>query len=261
MKKYLTSLILIPAILFPFSTLSQDEENILYYDVEIIIFENKNNDVEIAEIWKKSGDLLIPEDSVTLGRPLTVKLDPEYNPKQSFKLLAAEDLLLKEEIDSLKQSENYKILLHTGWRQPGMPREKALSVNFKHAIAEIESAEETTTGIINPEQTGTTTKNPEQADSPEPAKITGNLQGVIKIILSRYLHTDIELVYKKTTEDFLANRFDADYLENRAGKSDTYYLKQLRRMRSKELHYIDHPVIGVLLKITPHNNGKPLTTS
>ena len=28
-------------------------------------------------------------------------------------------------------------------------------------------------------------------------------------------------------------------------------MKQSRRMRSKELHYIDHPMLGILVRVTP----------
>ena len=251
MNIYLRNLLFILLIVGSNPALSQEDEEIRYYDVELIIFENQSQDTESTEVWKNSGVLQVPEDSITLGRPLSVKLAPEYNPKQSFKLLAAEDLLLQEEMASLKGTEQYKVLLHTGWRQPGMPKDKAFSVNFKHAIAEITDDENSNAGIAGPAEQASTA----QAATAEPTNTIGNLQGVIKIVLSRYLHTDVELVYKKKADTDLVNRFDADYLENRAGKSNVYYLKQNRRMRSKELHYIDHPVIGVLLKITPSKNG------
>jgi hypothetical protein len=37
-----------------------------------------------------------------------------------------------------------------------------------------------------------------------------------------------------------------------------YHLTESRRMRSKELHYLDHPVLGVLLLVTPYE-GKTTT--
>jgi hypothetical protein len=40
-----------------------------------------------------------------------------------------------------------------------------------------------------------------------------------------------------------------------------FELHQSRRMRSKTLHYIDHPLYGVLLLITPYENpdeGSPV---
>jgi len=62
------------------------------------------------------------------------------------------------------------------------------------------------------------------------------LKGLFHVHVSRYLHTNIEL----------------QYLTEKSGSiNNTLTLQQSRRMRSKELHYIDHPSIGVLIKIIP----------
>ena len=34
----------------------------------------------------------------------------------------------------------------------------------------------------------------------------------------------------------------------------SYAFQQQRRMRSGELHYLDHPVIGLLVKVTPYES-------
>ncbi len=56
------------------------------------------------------------------------------------------------------------------------------------------------------------------------------LDGTIQVSVKRYLHVDLDLLLK-------------------TGRS--YRLKTSRRMRSKEIHYIDHPMMGVLVLITP----------
>jgi hypothetical protein len=61
----------------------------------------------------------------------------------------------------------------------------------------------------------------------------GVMDGSIKVTLSRYLH-----VYT----DF---QFDG------AGLAEPVHAKNHRRMRSRELHYIDHPLFGILVQITP----------
>lgn len=274
MSIYLRNLTFILFILFLLPAQAvQEEEEVRYYDIELIVYENQEPAAEgsTPEISTKMADLMVPENNITLGHPLTIKLDPQYDPQYSFKLLTAEELRLKQELQSLKETEQYKILLHTGWRQPGLPRDKALEVYFKHAIADSAQSDEpeTETSAFNPIEAipvAAPVTDTEQAaaasESEEPGAITpiANLQGIIKIVLSRYLHTDIELVYKKVTADEAIDRFDSDYLENRAGKDQVYYLKQNRRMRSKELHYIDHPVLGVLVKITPYKVEKPAET-
>jgi len=67
------------------------------------------------------------------------------------------------------------------------------------------------------------------------------LQGTIKISVNRYLHIDLDLVLRRRTE-----RYEAfpDGIES-------YRFRAHRRMRSGELHYIDHPMSGMLIELTP----------
>ena len=57
-------------------------------------------------------------------------------------------------------------------------------------------------------------------------------------------------------ETGLESASHSDYGENRSQLS-AYQMKQLRRrIRSKELHYLDHPVLGMLLIITPYEKSE-----
>ncbi len=56
------------------------------------------------------------------------------------------------------------------------------------------------------------------------------LDGTIKVSVKRYLHADLDLLLKN---------------------GNGYRLQASRKMRSKEIHYIDHPKMGVLILITP----------
>ncbi len=60
------------------------------------------------------------------------------------------------------------------------------------------------------------------------------MDGTIKVSVNRYLHVDLDLLLK-------------------TGKS--YRLQESRKMRSKQIHYIDHPMMGVLVLITPVGKG------
>ncbi len=62
------------------------------------------------------------------------------------------------------------------------------------------------------------------------------LKGLIEIHVSRYLHSDIQLQYIPKQARSL---------------SETISLKQKRRMRSKEIHYLDHPYVAALIRIIP----------
>jgi len=62
------------------------------------------------------------------------------------------------------------------------------------------------------------------------------LKGLIEIHVSRYLHSDFQLQYIPKQARSL---------------SETISLRQKRRMRSKEIHYLDHPYVAALIRIIP----------
>jgi hypothetical protein len=71
---------------------------------------------------------------------------------------------------------------------------------------------------------------------------TSGLQGQIALSRGRYLHLTLDLVYETGGAE---------------GESpQRYVLRQTRRMRSTERHYIDSPKIGVIALITP-SSGEP----
>jgi hypothetical protein len=64
---------------------------------------------------------------------------------------------------------------------------------------------------------------------------TGVLTGTAKVHVKRYLHLDLDLL-----------------LETSNGPAPGVFRMQAhRRMRSGQLHYIDHPILGALVRITP----------
>ncbi len=57
-------------------------------------------------------------------------------------------------------------------------------------------------------------------------------------------------------------RFENPFLDlvgNQYSVERTIALRQHRRMRSNELHYIDHPLMGLLIKVTPYTLPEPET--
>lgn len=59
------------------------------------------------------------------------------------------------------------------------------------------------------------------------------LSGTIKVSLAHYLHMTADLAYTPSAE------------------GPTVTMKQTRRMRSKEVHYLDGPVLGIIVLMTP----------
>ncbi|MCP5334313.1 MAG: hypothetical protein H7A08_01310 [Oceanospirillaceae bacterium] len=50
---------------------------------------------------------------------------------------------------------------------------------------------------------------------------------------------------------FLQSQFELTYLNKTGEKTEQTLIKTTRRMRSGEIHYIDHPLVGILIKYTP----------
>lgn len=64
------------------------------------------------------------------------------------------------------------------------------------------------------------------------------VEGTVSVTRGRYLHIDVQL-WKNNLGPLIGERHS--YIE----------LRESRRMRSREVHYLDHPVLGMLVKIVP----------
>lgn len=224
-------------------------ENIRYYDIEIIIFESTDEQAKISENWPHEVIMQTPPLVVELGQPYPGPLPKQFDPKQTFRLTASNKLQLLEEAKLLTESKNYRILLHTGWRQPGMDVDSALPVHINQSFLVDEAART---------QSATT---PVTLAAVNPAQTRSVLNGYIKVILSRYLHMDVKLAYTTkiplSTETVIPAKQldDAEGIPLALPKPVVYFLDETRKMRSKEVHYIDSPVLGVVVLATPSDNS------
>lgn len=83
---------------------------------------------------------------------------------------------------------------------------------------------------------GTSGKNP------------GELDGSLRLYLSRYLHLDLNLGYQDNAGDGALSAGGNDMI--------TYRINEQRRIKSQETHYFDHPKFGALVRLTPLTSGK-----
>ena len=67
----------------------------------------------------------------------------------------------------------------------------------------------------------------------------GRLSGKIQITRGRFLHLNTDLVLRE------------------AGSNRSYRVRLKRRMRSDELHYVDHPKLGIIIRATPVVSAPP----
>jgi len=234
-----------------------EDDDVRYYDVEIIIFENTTPKYSQSEFWKKNYIQVEPETYVQIGQPLTVALPEKYNPLLSFQYIESESYRLNDIATNLNESNRHRVLLHSAWRQPGLSKDEAINVKIDHFIPTVNNIdnEQLTTdeNNIDDKQISTNEYNLNASSDEEatPENKGYVLSGYIKLILSRYLHLKFDLIYHELKEEsaelFISDEFGEDNL-----LPDVFHLLQQRRLRSKELHYIDHPVISIVTLITPY---------
>lgn len=75
------------------------------------------------------------------------------------------------------------------------------------------------------------------------AKTEANIAGYVRVTIGRYLHFEAELWTKMGKRDDMAPPQENQFVA----------LRESRRMRSNELHYLDHPALGVITKISPYS--------
>jgi hypothetical protein len=185
------------------------------YLIELIIFETK------AGRTLSAGGLYYPK----IGE--SIRLNTEAAANAGF-LAIEEGLSLSQNARSMASSNRYQVLRHMAWRQPGLDEESAIAVQFN---------------VGDP----TTLYVPDNLDLYDqfiPASLTPTVEsprevpsfiinGTIKVRLGRFLHMETLLVFTDP------------------GTGQGFRLAQSRKMRSRELHYIDNPRFGILTRILP----------
>ena len=124
-------------------------------------------------------------------------------------------------------------LLHTGWRFEGQSKAVAPSI---HLIAgeKIQSGFTTVPSYTDPEFLNLLNAQPELLDAPEKPTVSWELDGLFKVHLRHYLYitTDFDISRKLESGEIEAARFS-----------------QFRRVISGEIHYFDHPRMGMIVQI------------
>lgn len=222
--------------LFSLPLVAADDEPIRYYDIELIIFENLDPNSRNKEHWPTSVEQELPESEIVveLNQPFPGRLSRDFDPAMTFKRLSRDKFRLGGVVRKLEKSPTRRVLLHTAWRQPGMSWEEAINVRLTRNVPADNN---------NPESGSRRTALQGEA---------GKLEAYIKVILSRYLHVDTDIVFRTKPK---TGRFD--FYINESEEPEVYRLKQLRRrIRSTELHYLDHPALGMLIIMHPVETDK-----
>lgn len=234
-----------PLLLIGLQAQAQETDEPRWYQIELVVFEIRPDFRQSEEQPLDQPPALAPEGVRTLAlegadQPAFVEL-----PREAFALL--------EETRKIEQSRRYQLLTHLAWRQPVADADQAVTVRIPAGTSALRAAAEALA-------------------SPESAPMIA-FEGNISVSVSRYLHLKADIIRRERTtvretvtlapapasaaaggpvfQDVAPT--DTPIVETRlVEKVLAHRLTESRRMRSKRLHYLDHPVLGVLALITPY---------
>ncbi len=244
-------------MLFSSVAWSQESTRVLpdWYQIEIAVFAHEPADID-AQFWDLALKAKLPEGAIQLGTfsqpqpdstsaPITPAADGKTNrpPGSPVALILRPDLASSlNNLNRLSLARGYRLLVHQRWLQqlPADSEQPSIRIQGGALLDE----------TVFPD---------EQFE----------LDGSIMLTRARYLHinTDLYLTLAPPPNWKPANRAPKAVLdalasvppslqspapEARPPEWLTVNLQQKRRMRSNELHYLDHPLFGMLINITPY---------
>lgn len=230
--------------LFILSVLTSHAE-VIEYDFEIVIFEDLSNRYIDSEQWPRleyQQPATRAEAVASVNTESDTTIETTDSTENDVINVSRNDLnTLDKYTKSLNTSGRYNVLVHKFWRQTGLDAESALNI-----LISSENDNEPVQSSLNYGSAKPGDKNTETLSS--------SIKGNIKIILGRYLHIYTDLIYRKPGISYPA---EFASVQNEGYKD--FSIKSHRRMRSKELHYIDHPLVGILVKALPVEQPEPAT--
>lgn len=217
-RKIFPAILLVAAGLVFSDTFAETVE----YDFEIIIFEDTSGRYANSEQWQHELPQAITDqnsnqDGARRNMGTGAAMDELSN------ITSIKGIGLNRYARTLKANKRYNVLVHKAWRQGGFADDAAINIPIDSRNERINAGMQTS-----------------QSAS------ANTIHGSIRIELGRYLHIYTDMVYQQPR---------ANVMPVIPGEEPQLYqnypIKFHRRMRSKELHYLDHPMVGILVMAKP----------
>jgi hypothetical protein len=139
--------------------------------------------------------------------------------RAGIQLLDEASFGLNTEWQKLRTSRRYQPLIKLAWLQSDPPTDRTFPLHIRGGIP-----------LPIPQQA----PMPPRPTTNVPTLAPMSLDGTIALRLSRYLYLDADLAYTQPAAD---------------GNLSSYRLKEVRRLRRDELHYMDSPRLGIVTRV------------
>ncbi len=200
-----------------------------HYQIDLIIFSRLTPKNLGSEYWRSSPPWKPKQHLVELAP--TPEKPQDSNEYPDLTLLPTNALALTHEASKLEQLKNVTVLAELAWKMSRHQLRKPITIALHGGH------------FISPSIL--------QEDAADPNL---ELSGSITLSLKRYFNATLRLILSEPQE-----AVTHELLEDRNCSFDgicRFYFQRTRRTRSKQLNYIDTPLLGVLLSIKPLKSEK-----
>jgi hypothetical protein len=229
LNKYLHVCCISWALLVPDLSLAASDKNQTWYQIEVIVAKRIDQNISLEAFPSEpaaiaSGSRVLAEFNADIGNPF--QLDNE-----EFISLPLDLRILNNEVKALTNNDQYDVLLHQSWRQILIGNKAINWINIG---------------------SGYSWGGHQQ------------LEGRLGFSKGRFLHifSDLHLNQFQSFATDMSQRASRQSLQldrSLAPQIKTRYsLVQRRKMRSKELHYLDHPKLVLLVKVIPYTPAETM---
>ena len=119
---YLLALLLVAS----FDAYAASDDELRYYDVEVVIF--KNN------LGPKGQEFILPDSSPQIDGDIldmSSSVSIEAAREKYYEIIPIDEMRLTDSVLKIVKSSRYSLLAHVAWRQPGVEKDQALPIWIK----------------------------------------------------------------------------------------------------------------------------------
>ena len=171
-----------------------------------------------GEMWYEPRELPVKEDAVQL-----LPADAAGDGPVAFRKLRSSSFKLGGIYKELSFSKDYRPLMHISWMQPGRSGARASAVRIMDVL---------------------------ERDAGDAGVRNLKVDGTIRVRVSRFLHMDVDLLYFLESPVPVYRTTDSGTAEAGMPRASYTRLRESRRMKLNELHYFDHPLFGMISRVS-----------
>ncbi|MGI9874756.1 peptidoglycan binding protein CsiV [Vibrio chagasii] len=228
------------------------------FDIEVIIFKRAVDAEKVNESWPNT------QPKISLERVGSFQ-DTQYRASKGVKMLPYSEYKLTPQKDKLKQHAGFEVLMHTAWRQGDQGKSSApvFHIQAGKDFSKQFNADGSEKGAVKASADGF---QEETIDKP-----LYELDGKLQIYVQHYLYAETTLDLKAPSVREVKLQEQQIELDSPVSGAESnvqvgnlteisptveveeflksYRMEQKRRMRSTETHYLDHPLLGMVIQV------------